>query len=76
MNNGTKSVAELLNERTARAEQGMWLPACAGSEVPFFTRSGRRLLYVYQPSTGKHAYLDCQTDLILDQAEADAAFGR
>lgn len=53
--------------------EGNWYPACNGTEVPFHTRTGRRLLYCWQPSTGKHAYLDCDTDLILSDEEAAQA---
>lgn len=53
--------------------QGNWYPANGGTEIPFFTRAGRRLLYVWQPSTGTHAYLDCHTDLILSDEEAQLA---
>jgi len=64
------SVADLLDARQKKAEQGAWTPASGGREEPFRTRSGRRLLYCYQASTGKHAYLDCDTDVILSDAEA------
>jgi hypothetical protein len=47
-----------------------WLPANNGTETPFITRTGHRLLYVWQPSTGNHAYLDCETDLILSDVDA------
>ncbi len=70
-----KTVAEILDERKAKAEQGPWVPACSGTEVPFTTRNGRRLLYCWQPSTGSHAYLDCNTDLILTNEEAQLALG-
>jgi hypothetical protein len=70
-----KTVAQILDERAAKAAQGPWVPACGGTEVPFTTRSRRRLLYCYQPSTGRHAYLDCETDLILSDAEAAVALG-
>lgn len=49
-----------------------WVPACGGTETPYRTRSGRKVLYVWQESTGKHAWLDCETDLILADADADA----
>jgi hypothetical protein len=55
--------------------QGNWYPACGGTETPFLSRSGRTLLYCYQPSTGNHAYLDMGTDIILSQEEADIALG-
>ena len=50
--------------------QGNWFPANNGNEIPFVTRTGKRLLYVWQPSTGNHAYLDCDTDLILSDEDA------
>jgi hypothetical protein len=50
-----------------------WIPACGGTEQPFQTRSGRTLLYCWNPGTGKHAYLDTATDLILSDEEATAA---
>lgn len=71
-----KTVAELLEEKQKKDEQGNWVPACNGTETPFITKSGRRLLYCWQPSTGRHAYLDCQTDLILTDQEAELALGK
>ena len=52
-----------------------WYPACGGLETVFTSRTGRRLLYVWQPSTGDHAYLDVNTDIILSNEEAFAALG-
>ena len=69
------TVAEMLDARKAKAEKGPWFPACNGTEVPFLTRSRRRLLYCWQPSTGKHAYLDCDTDIFLTDEEAQIALG-
>jgi hypothetical protein len=70
-----KTVAEMLEERAAKAAQGSWIPANGGTEEPFFHRSGRRLLYCYQPSTGRHAYLDMGTDMILADEEMEALNG-
>jgi hypothetical protein len=50
-----------------------WIPACGGTEQPFTSRTGRRLLYCWQPSTGRHAYLDLGSDLILSDEEAQNA---
>lgn len=69
------TVAEQIEANRLKAEQGNWVPACGGTETPFLTRSGRRLLYCWQQSTGKHAYLDCATDLILTDEEARLAIG-
>lgn len=51
-----------------------WVPACGGTEAPF-TVNGRRLLYCWQPSTGRHAYMDLGTDMILSDEEARAVLG-
>lgn len=69
------NVAEILDARQKAAEQGNWIPACGGTEVPFTTRTGRRLLYCWQPSTGRHAYLDLSTDYFLTDEESSAALG-
>lgn len=66
------SLSALLAALASKAAQGAWHPASGGSETPFVTRSGRVLLYCWQPSTGRHAYLDCGTDLILSDDEAAA----
>lgn len=72
-NNTQKSVAQILDERQAKAEQGPWFPANGGTETPFKSRSGRTLLYCWQPSTGNHAYLDMSCDYFLTDDEAIAA---
>jgi hypothetical protein len=70
----TKTVAERLQERDARRANA---PGCRPvvTETPFTTRTGRRLLYCYQASTGNHAYLDCGTDLVLTDDDARIALG-
>jgi hypothetical protein len=50
-----------------------WVPACDGKELPFKSRSGIRLQYVWQPSTGRHAYLNVDSDIILTDEEAQFA---
>lgn len=70
------TVAEALALADAKRAEGNWYPACNGTEIPFYTRSGRRLLYCWQPSTGRHAYLDTQTDIILSDEEAFVAMGK
>lgn len=63
---------ELLEEWKS---QGDWVPACGGLETPFVSRSGRRLLYCWQPRSGRHAYLDVARDVILSDEEAANAMG-
>jgi hypothetical protein len=50
-----------------------WIPACGGTEEPFVSRSGKRLQYVWQPSTGQHAYLDLDSDTVLSDEAAQKA---
>lgn len=69
------SLADLLKAHDEAREQGGWQPANGGSEEPFLTRNRRRLLYCWQPSTGRHAYLDMDSDLILSDEEARLALG-
>lgn len=57
------------------AANGPWEPAAGGTETPFRTRTGRTLLYCYQALTGRHAYLDVDTDLVLSQDGAERALG-
>lgn len=68
-----QTLADRLNEVEQRKAQGNWVIACGGTEKPFTTRTGRRLQYIWQPSTGRHAYLDLGTDMILSDAEAQEA---
>lgn len=56
-------------------DSGMWFPACGGTETPFLTKSGKTLLYCYNPLFGQHAYLDVRADIFLTNDEADAAMG-
>jgi hypothetical protein len=39
------------------------VPACGGTE-PISVINGRRWQYEFQPSTGRHGYLDVDNDLI------------
>lgn len=52
-----------------------WVPACGGKERPQVYRTGRTLLYCWNPGTGQHRYLDTTTDIILSNDEAMEAMG-
>jgi len=67
------SIGEILDANQELKEQGPWVPGANQTEVPFLSRSGKYMLYCYQPSTGRHAYLDCGTDLILSDEDAGLA---
>lgn len=57
------------------SSDGDWVPAGGGTEEPFRSRDGRRLLYVWNQKTGKHAYLDLDSDVVLTDEEARASVG-
>jgi hypothetical protein len=57
---------------SVRRENGIWVPACGGTEEPFRTRTGRLVLYCWQPSAGRHAYLDCDDDVIISDEHLSA----
>jgi hypothetical protein len=50
-----------------------WVPACGGTETPIM-KKGRRLLYCFNPSSGNHAYLDLDRDMILEWEEFKELF--
>lgn len=68
-------LATMFDAIDAAKEQGDWQPANGGTETPFMTRNKRRLLYCWQPTTGRHAYLDMDSDHILTDQEARLALG-
>jgi hypothetical protein len=67
------SLVARVEARHRDRSQGNWYPACGGTETPFISRSGHRLLYVWQPITCTHAYLNCDTDIVLTDDEARQA---
>jgi len=69
------TLTEQLDAQDAKKEQGNWVPACGGTELPFTSRSGIRMQYLYQASTGKHAYIDLGQDRIMTDEEAMVALG-
>jgi len=69
------NIPEMIEAKAKKAAQGDWYPANGGTEVPFFTRAGYKLLYCWQPSTGKHAYLNCETDLLIPDDEISNYLG-
>jgi len=70
-----ESIATYLDRLDAWKAEGPWVPASGGTETPFRTKTGARLLYCWQPRSGAHAYLDCDSDLILTDAEARNLLG-
>jgi hypothetical protein len=66
-----KDFNKLMEDR----ENSPWVPACGGTEQPF-TVKGYRLLYMWQPASGRHAYIDLDKDIFLTQGEVEAIFMR
>jgi hypothetical protein len=54
-------------------EHDGWIPASGGTETEFKSRSGKRLLYCWNPKLKQHAYIDLDSDVVLSDEEARAA---
>lgn len=47
----------------------VWVPANGGTETPYVTKSGHKVLYMWNKKTGEHAYLDLSRDIFLTREE-------
>lgn len=71
-----ESINETVEYQCAKMSNAdRWVPACGGTEQQFKTRTGKTLLYCWNPLLHKHAYLDVDSDIILADREAAAAMG-
>jgi hypothetical protein len=50
-------------DEALKSNADRWVPACGGSEQPTL-HDGTRWLYCYNHATGKHGYLNLETDMI------------
>jgi len=66
---------ELKQKCQCGSNKDEWIPAGGGSETPFISFGGKRVLYCWNPSRQKHAYLDLDTDTILTDEEANQTLG-
>ena len=66
-----ETLKQALDTEEKRRDQSYWLPASGGTEKPFTTKTGHRVQYMWQPLTGKHAYLNLENDLFI--ADEDLA---
>ena len=64
-------MTEFLAAVEARADR--WVVACGGTEQPFTNRNARRMVYVFNPATGRHAYLDLGSDIVFADVEGTVA---
>lgn len=55
-------------DEAIRTRLDAWIPANGGTETPFTTRTNDRVLYCFNPATGKHAYLDCGSDTTIEDS--------
>jgi hypothetical protein len=67
------SISYRLDRAIEKQQQGNWYPVCGGTEQPFVSRSGVRMLYCWQPSTGAHGYIDLGRDMLMTEDEVRAA---
>jgi hypothetical protein len=69
-----KTIHSQDDETAAEIVSGYWEPAANGTEVPTKYRSGHTLLYCYNALLGKHAFINCETDHMVTDAELDLIF--
>lgn len=55
------------------ANADRWVPAHRGTEQPFVSRSGIRMLYCFNPRQQNHAYINADTDVVMTEEETRAA---
>ncbi|MEE9159908.1 MAG: hypothetical protein V3U60_16175 [Gammaproteobacteria bacterium] len=51
-----------------------WVVGNGGTEMPTKTRNGILVQVMYNAKTGQHAYLNCDSDTIMTDAEVTSAF--
>lgn len=52
-------------DTTYAIDGSLWVPGCGKTERPSTTRSGRNIIYGWQPDTGDHRYLDLDANAVL-----------
>ena len=57
------SLSTSLYWRAVEDEADTWVPACGGTEEPF-NYFGVRWLYVFNPATQQHGYMNLDTDAV------------
>ena len=57
------ATSQSIYNRAIQDRADTWVPACGGQETPF-EYTGVRWLYVFNPATEKHAYLNLETDAV------------
>jgi uncharacterized protein (DUF2126 family) len=75
MNNPNQTIEAAIKAQEARRNNGNWVPACGGTETEV-VMNGTRLLYCWQPASGKHAYLNLDSDMIMSDEDVDALRAR
>lgn len=70
-----KAAADRTAALVAACPPGEWIPANGGTETPFMTRTGHKVTYMWQPSTGAHAHYSHTWDMFLDREQEIAILG-
>jgi hypothetical protein len=63
-----------IRDEYSKPDNGPIYPACGGTEEPF-TVNGTTWLYVWQPSSGCHGYLNMTTDVVEWNSEFSPELG-
>jgi len=72
---GYAGVANVPYEQARDQNLDVWVPACGGTEQPFRTRTGKRLLYCFNFKQNRSAYVDLDNGVVLDCKAARQVLG-
>jgi len=51
-------------KRAVGEKRDAWVVACGGLELPVVNFDGVRTLYVFNPASGEHGFLNMETDIV------------
>jgi len=60
---------ELEYSRAVATKANRWVPGCGGREVEYLNKSGVRVLYVFNPATQQHGWLNLDSDIVFSTSE-------
>lgn len=66
---------ELEYARAVAEKANRWVPGCGGREVEYKNRNGVRVLYVFNPATQQHGWLNLDSDIVFSTSELSAPIG-
>jgi len=68
-----KTKGQMEFEAALAANADRWVPACGGTETEYnHPTYGCRVLYCWNPRQNRHAYINLDTDMVIERTPAPA----